>query len=112
METIARNKKINPDRYQAKNPERVFKFLDENLFLWPLLDLTYNAIQAYFPASPLFLEVVDDPEAPEKTQLVLSIKPRVTLEEAFTKLNMLDRSWWLDNSPLAQGKLLITLEPY
>lgn len=83
--------------YIFRRPPEVVDFLSNKSSLAPFLAEAYDRIVEYFPSATLILEVVTDPEDNQK-ELVVFIHTALSPEEAFTSLDALDRTWWLDAS--------------
>jgi hypothetical protein len=103
--------------YTLVQRDRVLRFLNEHAFLVPLLLEAYGQIEAHFPPSRLFLDVVTDPEVAgadagevDSEELILSIATQLDAKGALDKLTQLDNDWWLAALPRADGKLCINLE--
>jgi hypothetical protein len=86
-------------------------FLRENPSLSSLLFGAHGAVRKYFDSGvKTALEVVADPEALGDRQLLVLIRTKLPRKEARARLAELDRGWWLDALPAADGKMEITLE--
>ncbi|MDQ2888077.1 MAG: hypothetical protein M3Y39_18560 [Chloroflexota bacterium] len=96
--------------YRFREPIKIHHFLENNLFLIPLLKEAYTNIRKYFPYVQLFLKLVVDPEAIDDEQLVVFIAVEKDIDEASQALDRLDEEWWLSAMKRAQDKLCITLE--
>jgi hypothetical protein len=96
--------------YIFREANEVTSFLEENLFLIPLLQEAYTHIKRHFPLSDVVLEVVTDPEIMGQKDLVVFIVVKQKAEEASQALDRLDEEWWLDTLDRAEDKLHITLE--
>jgi hypothetical protein len=96
--------------YVFRRSAEILQFLEENLFLIPLLKEAYIRIGSYFPSSKVSLEVVADQEMTDEKQLVIFISVDSDSEQATERLDRLDEEWWLDALEKTQGKLCITLE--
>ncbi len=99
-------------RYEFRGGTAVKDFLKDNPFLFQLLFEAYDKIrEKYFgPRASMALEVVADPEAPRDQQLFVVIQTRFRPKIAHALLSELDRGWWLDALPAAQGKMELSLE--
>lgn len=96
--------------YMFRGRADVLRFLGRCPFLVPLLLEAYIQIGGYFPLSPVFLEVVTDPEGAGENQLVMSIAGDFSSDEALAQLDEFDEDWWLDALGRTQGKLCIDVE--
>jgi hypothetical protein len=97
--------------YILRRRSEVIKFLMDNIFLLPLLQEAYERIRNYFGKSAqIFLEIITDPEVTGDQELVIFIRTNLSLDEAFKKLEQLDREWWLDAPTNAREKLCIDVE--
>jgi hypothetical protein len=97
-------------RYTFRRRTEVIGFIKAYPFLIPLLLEAYDKIVQHFGPSPVFLEVVTDPEAICDRQLVAFIRTDLAPIEALASLDRFDKSWWLEASHRSQGKLCIHLE--
>jgi len=95
--------------YTLREPRKVFRFLERNTFLAPLLIEAYPKLENRFPDSQIFLEVDTDPEEGNDQQLLVLIATTSSPKEALRRLKELDEDWWLDALDRAQGKLCINL---
>jgi hypothetical protein len=96
--------------YILRRRAEVIGFLMAYPFLVPLLLEAYDKIVQHFGPSPVFLEVVTDPEAIGDRQLVAFIRTDLDPIEALASLDRFDKSWWLEVSQRSRGKLCIYLE--
>jgi hypothetical protein len=96
--------------YSIRRRIEVSAFLEAHPCLVPLLLEAYDEIAQHFGPSPVFLEVVTDPEATDDRQLVAFIRTDLEPTEALARLDRFDKSWWLEASPRSRGKLCIHLE--
>jgi hypothetical protein len=97
-------------RYTFRKPPEVFEFLVDNTSLIPLVEEVYGKIRDYFPAAKLFLEVFTDPETDGDKELVIFIRTNLHPDEAFSKLERLDETWWLDATSDTGENLCIHVE--
>ena len=98
-------------QYIFKDRDEVIGFLDNHPFLVSLLLQAYNKIEKYFPEYPqVILEVVTDPEVPDDSQLVASIKTNLSPDKALERLDSFDSEWWLQSMDRARGELCISVE--
>lgn len=85
-------------------------FLAEHPSLADLLFQTHERIGEYFGSGvEAALEVVADPEALGDRQLFVLIRAGLPRREARARLAELDRGWWMDALPAAEGRMEITL---
>ncbi len=99
-------------RYEFRGNTTVEAFLKDNPFLVQLLlDACDRIRDEYFGRRTwVALEVVTDPEALGDQQLFVIIRTRLRPKIARALLSELDRRWWLDVLPAAQGKMELSLE--
>jgi len=95
--------------YNLREPSRVLEFLRNNVSLIPLVVEAYGKIREYFPQADAVLEVITDPEEANE-ELVIFIRTNLPPDEAFKRLEQLDKDWWLDASYEAGEKLCIHVE--
>lgn len=89
----------------------VASFLEENPSLGELLFAAHKVVYEHFgPEAEMALEVVTDPEAPEDQELFVVIRTKFPPKDARALLSEIDRGWWRDVSPAAQGKMELALE--
>lgn len=96
--------------YTVRRPDEVWAFLRAHPELVPLLKEAYQRIQKHFPDSPVALEVIADPEAPDDRDLWAFIQTTLPPEEALEQVNRFDEEWWLAALDKANGKLGIDVE--
>lgn len=96
--------------YSFRNSSEVLQFLENNVFLIPLLYEINSRIKEYFPLSKNILEVINDPDTEDNTYLVIFINTGITAREAFNRLKLFDESWWLRASTKSNKKLFINVE--
>jgi hypothetical protein len=97
--------------YTFRGAQEVSGFLHAHPFLAPLLLEAYNKIAKHYGPSPqVVLEVVTDPEATDDRELFVFIRTNLPPDEALSKLDQLDKEWWLDEADRAKGKLCIHVE--
>jgi hypothetical protein len=97
--------------YEVRRPEVIRLFLGAHPFLLPLLEEAHGKIQERFPASRVYLQVLNDPEDPANSQLIAFVATECNPADAFKKLQELDTDWWLAAMDRAKGKFHINLEP-
>jgi hypothetical protein len=101
---IARKlKQLQNGVYTFRNQE-VADFITIHPFLIGLLEDARSKIQVLFNFSPLFLEVIDDPDFPDSAHLTLFISTNLNINEALERLNQLKKTWWYG--------VISTLQPY
>jgi len=89
----------------------VESFLEENPSLAGLLFAAHAVIRRYFGSEvKSALEVVADPEALGDKQLFVLIRTEHPRNVARELLAELDKAWWLNELPRAEGKMEIALE--
>jgi hypothetical protein len=98
------------DFYTFIEPVKVQKFLEEHSFLLPLLLEAPSKIHRFFPNSSLSLRVTDDPELVGSEQLILSIPSDFEPQEAISRQNQLDDTWWRSVSFESWQHLCLLLE--
>ena len=81
--------------------EDAAKILQENWDLAILVSCAEIKLKDYFGLTPLYLEAVGEDE------ILMSISTSLPAKEALEKLHQFDNDWWIDNEPLAKGKLCI-----
>src|SRR4051812_32300169 len=75
--------------------KQVLDFIGDFPFLSPLLAEAPGFIEKYFPTSKLSLKKFIDPEAADKSHLVIFISSNYAPKETLEKLDQLDDEWWL-----------------
>jgi len=97
--------------YTYRRPMEVKGYIKAHSFLVPLLVEAYDKIGEYFGSNPaVVLEVVTDPEADDYRELFAFIQISLSPEEALSRLDQLDKEWWLDASDKAQNHFCIDVE--
>lgn len=96
--------------YTFRRPSEVSEFLSNNVTLLPLVVEAHGRAEEYFPTSDLILEVVADPEMSNKKELAIFIQTTLSPHEAFERLEMFDKVWWLDLAPVLGEKLCVHVE--
>ena len=97
-------------KYDFRDKEEVTSFIRANPQLEPMLFEALEPIRTVFPESQLYLEVFHNPEYQDSNQLVINISTGLSVKEALTELDKIDRGWWGTNINRAEGKLSIDLE--
>jgi len=96
--------------YVLRREEGVYDFLVKDSFLYSLLLEASDKIRNYFgESSKVFLEVVTDPEI-EDEELLISIHANLQPDEAFNRLSLLDKEWWLNTPTYARKKICIDID--
>ncbi len=100
------------DDYAFRRDAEVEAFLQANPFLTPLLQEAAPHIRRYFgPATSIVLEVVHEPEGGKDSDMLFAfVQSHASTEETLANLDSLDEGWWIDASPQAQGKLMLSVE--
>lgn len=96
--------------YSFRNRSEILQFVENNVFLIPLLYEINSRIKEYFPLAKNILEVINDPDTEDNIYLVIFIHTDLTAREAFNRLKLFDESWWLKVSIRANKKLFINVE--
>lgn len=87
--------------------ERLVKTIDAENILKNNIELSILVFRAkfklmdYFGLASLYLEVV------EENKLLLSVYTKMSPSESLEKLQQFDDEWWIENEPLADGRLCI-----
>ena len=92
--------------YAVENPVESFKIIIEQEAIAPLILAAHSKIRELFPTERLGLEVKTDPEIANWRSLWITIYTKLEVEEAFAKLKILDRTWWLDASLVIPNNIL------
>ena len=95
--------------YTLQHKADIFRFLNENSFLVPLLLEGYSIIHTFFPGALLILELVSSPDGIENQQLVIYITTKLPPQDALESLAQLDEAWWLDIADYAHDKMFVNL---
>lgn len=96
--------------YSFRNRSEILQFLENNVFLIPLLYEINSRIKEHFPLAKNILEIINDPDTEDNTYLVIFIHTDIAAREAFNRLKLFDESWWLKASIKANKKLFINVE--
>jgi len=91
--------------YTITKPDKVVAFLNENVFLVPVLLDEYSKIREFYPKENLFLEVFHDPAAPAPVHLTIWIDAKFEENDPFAKLHQLDHEWDAHLPPYVMEKL-------
>jgi hypothetical protein len=92
--------------YAVENPLESFQIIMEQEAIAPLILEAHPKIRELFPRERLGLEVKTDPEIANWRSLWITIYTKLEVDEAFTKLKNLDRTWWLDASLVIPNNIL------
>ncbi|MEG3850326.1 peptidase [Microcoleus sp. herbarium19] len=92
--------------YTVEEPLETFKLIIEQEAIVSLILEAHSKIRELFPAERLGLEVKTDPEIANWRSLWITIYTKLEVEEAFEKLKILDRTWWLDASLVIPNNIL------
>ena len=92
--------------YAVENPVESFKIIIEQEAIALLILEAHSHIKELFPTERLGLEVKTDPEIANWRSLWITIYTKLEVEEAFEKLKILDRTWWLDASLVIPNNIL------
>jgi hypothetical protein len=96
-------------QYTLRQRAEVCAILAGHPYVVELLLEAAPVLEAHFPAAPLFLELVTDPETAGQRILVLAAIA-LPIEQSLAKLEEFDDAWWLANVARAQGKVCIDTE--
>lgn len=100
LKYISEQEIIAQENHLVKTDEAV-DILRENWDLSILVARAEFKLKEYFGCTPLYLEAVGQQE------LLLSVTTNKNSEEALETLHKFDNDWWIENEPLAKGKLCI-----
>ena len=92
--------------YAVEDPLEAFKLIIEQEAIALLILAAHSKIRELFPTERLGLEVKTDPEIANWRSLWITIYTKLEVEEAFEKLKILDRTWWLDASLVIPNNIL------
>ena len=92
--------------YAVENPVESFKIIIEQEAIALMILEAHSKIRELFPTERLGLEVKTDPEIANWRSLWIPIYTKLEVEEAFEKLKILDRTWWLDASLVIPNNIL------
>ncbi|MBW4631699.1 MAG: hypothetical protein KME30_07290 [Iphinoe sp. HA4291-MV1] len=105
-----KNKFLIEAIYSLKNPVEVLKYLNEKKYLISVLIEAHEKIRKIFANEKLVLKVLYDPENVGWKNLIIAIHTNLDVDEAFDKLKILDKVWWLDVSFIFGNDLDINIE--
>lgn len=97
------------ERYQIKNVEEVWHFLETHQYLVPLLIEACSQIRKYFPTANLTLEYAPDPEIAGEEQLLILIAFGENVEQDHDALQIFNHDWWFDAGDQAFNDVCIML---
>jgi len=96
--------------YIALHPEPVERFLAAHPTVSQvLLDAKAPLQDAFGKDVQVSVTVTSNPEIADGEFLVGSVQTSLSAGQAHARLDTCDESWWLDNAPRAQGRLLFTI---
>jgi len=98
------------ERYIFSQPLEVLKKLYNNPKLADFLWDAYEKIKEVFVSEKLELKILYDPEIVGWEQLTIAIHTDLDGDEAYEKIKLLDRSWWLDASQIVDNELGINID--
>jgi hypothetical protein len=87
----------------------VIDFLKEFPSDFELLKNVRYQIRRYFPGASTKVEIENDPEIMDRSQLITYIETTLSPEEAIDRLDRLACDWWLDAKKDSAGKIAIDL---
>src|SRR5438132_12830376 len=87
------------DEYSLRDPHAISEFICRSPDVLAILKEAPNRIRPVFGAdSKLALELITEPESRSALELFLLIVTNDDPESALSKLELLDRTWWLQSS--------------
>jgi hypothetical protein len=92
--------------YAVEDPLEAFKLIIDQEVMVSLILEAHSKIRELFPSERLGLEVKTDPEIANWRSLWITIYTKLEVNEAFEKLKILDRTWWLDASLVIPNNIL------
>lgn len=95
--------------YVLQDRAQVREFLGGHPFLVPILLAARSEIAIDFPATPVVLRVVADPDTTDDSYLVVAVTTTLSADEALDRLDRFGERWWLDTVGRTQGKVYVTL---
>lgn len=93
-----------------RNEVVTHQYLAEHRWLHQPLRETYRKIAEYFPDSEISLELVNDPEIIDTTEIVAWISTHLDIDEAFDRLQRLDNEWFLNVLDQFRNQFTINLD--
>jgi hypothetical protein len=88
----------------------VKEFLVQHPALGPVIEAARQAVQPYFPDSPLVLEMFEDPEFGDPPKLHLVVVPTTEPTDAVARYRQFQRAWWSNIPAQARGQFAIVIE--
>ncbi len=88
----------------------VAEFLTQHPALVPLVDAAQQALQPYFPDSPVLLEMFEDPEFADPPKLHMVVVPTMDPTDAVNRYEQFQHAWWRAIAPRAVSNFAIVLE--
>jgi len=88
----------------------VEEFLAQHPALVPAVEAARQAVQPYFPDSPLVLEMFEDPEFGDPPKLHMVIVPTTDPADAAARYRQFQRAWWSNMPAQARGQFAIVIE--
>jgi len=92
--------------YTVEEPLETFKLILEQEVMVSLILEAHSKVRELFPSERLALEVKTDPEIANWRSLWITIYTKLEVDEAWQKLKILDRTWWLDASLVISKNIL------
>ena len=96
--------------YTFENRGEILGFLELHPETVHLLLDAYSQIKRQFPHSPLYLDVVIDPDWNNGPEILLTIVPTCSPGEAIEKFKRFIDEWWGMQSVRSDGKVGVVLE--
>ena len=85
-------------------------FLAQHPALVPVVEAAQQAVQPYFPGSPLVLEMFEDPEFGDPPKLHLVVVPTTDPTDAVARYRQFQRTWWSSMPAHARGQFAVVIE--
>lgn len=82
--------------YLFSNPIEVIEYLSEKNYLISWLLQAHQKIIKIFPNEQLVLRVAFDPEIISWKRLLIVIQTNIDADEAFERIKILDKDWWIE----------------
>lgn len=99
------------DAYTFRDGDSVAAFLLRHPYLVDLLMEARGEIRKQFgPETPVVLQLSSDAEAEHDEELLALVLTPLPVDEALSRLDRLDETWWLDALDRAQDQLTIHVE--
>jgi hypothetical protein len=96
-------------RVRFNDPVSARRFLAAHPSIQSLVDEAADRLGIHFGDADLVLDVVGSPGDPIRSRAVLEVRTSWPPEKAVSSLRAFDQAWWLDNLPLADDLLTITI---